>query len=106
MRQALRNLIANAVDCQPDGGRIHVGFHASAGEACCEVSDAGPGIRAELRDKVCEPFFTTRPDGTGLGLAIVHTIVKLHGGRLEIAPAPSFLGGALVRIRLPLGSQS
>jgi len=95
LRQALRNLIANAIQAQPDGGSIHVACRLRADEVVFEVCDAGPGIPAQLRRRVVDPFFTTRSEGAGLGLALVHTIAELHGGRLEVspAPAPSHLGG-------------
>lgn len=95
LRQALRNLVANAIQAQPDGGSVHINCALRAGEVVFEVCDAGPGIPAELRRRVVDPFFTTRAEGCGLGLALVHTIAELHGGRLEVspAPAPTHLGG-------------
>jgi two-component system sensor histidine kinase HydH len=101
LRQALRNLIANAIEAQPSGGRVRVVIETRASEVLLSVADAGPGIAQEVASHAAEPFFTTRAEGTGLGLALVHTIVQLHGGRLEIAPEPSPLGGALVRLRIP-----
>ncbi len=104
LRAALRNLIANAIDAQPDGGDVRIELAAQGDEIRIDVGDGGPGIARELTRKVVEPFFTTRAEGTGLGLAIVHTIVQLHGGRLEIAPERSPLGGAFVRLILPISS--
>ncbi len=101
LRQALRNLVANAIEAQPEGGRVRIVIEAIGSEVLVSVADAGPGIAREIANQVAEPFFTTRAEGTGLGLALVHTIVQLHGGRLEIAPEPSPLGGALVRFRIP-----
>jgi two-component system sensor histidine kinase HydH len=104
LRAALRNLVANAIDAQPDGGRVRIELARIGDEIRIDVGDAGRGIGTELASKVIEPFFTTRADGTGLGLAIVHTIVQLHGGRLEISSERSPLGGALVRLSLPPSS--
>lgn len=88
VRHALRNLIANAVQCQPLGGGVHVSFVAQAGDLAFHVTDQGPGIPAEVRGRLGDPFFTTRADGTGLGLSLVHTIAELHGGRFDICPHP------------------
>ncbi|TDJ65885.1 MAG: PAS domain-containing protein [Planctomycetota bacterium] len=106
LRQAVRNLVANAVDAQPDGGRIEVVLAREGDDVAIRVCDAGPGIPAELAQKVREPFFTTRADGTGLGLALVHTIAQLHGGRLDIERRPSPLGGAAVILRFPFSTGS
>ena len=95
LRQALRNLVANAIQAQPEGGQVHITCALRAGEIVFDICDAGPGIPADLRRRVVDPFFTTRAEGTGLGLALVHTIAELHGGRLEVSPAsaPAHLGG-------------
>ena len=102
LRQALRNLVANAMDAQPHGGRIRIEFSQGADELLLGVADAGPGIDPSHAHQLTEPFFTTRAEGTGLGLALVHTIARLHGGRLELASEPSSLGGAQFHIRIPL----
>ena len=65
-----------------------------------EVIDSGPGIPAELRDKITDPFFTTRQAGTGLGLAIAQHWVAAHGGRLVLASEPG--EGTCARVTLPL----
>ena len=101
LRQALRNLIANAAQAQPDGGSIEVELERSGGELLFRVRDAGPGIPRALRAKVQDPFFTTRPEGTGLGLALVSTIARLHAGRVDIGSAPPRLGGAEITLRIP-----
>jgi signal transduction histidine kinase len=104
LRQALRNLVANALEVQPRGGRVHVACSLRGGEVVFDVRDAGPGIAPGLRRRVADPFFTTRAEGTGLGLALVHTIAELHGGRLEISPTPAprqYGGGAHLILTLP-----
>jgi signal transduction histidine kinase len=100
LRQALRNLIANAQDAAP-GKELIVEAALENDEVILSVSDAGPGIAPELRRRVLDPFFTTRAEGCGLGLALTNTIANLHGGRLDIQPTPSDLGGARVAIHLP-----
>lgn len=100
LRQALRNLIANAANAKP-GGDLVIRAELAAGEIALTVADAGPGIAPELRARVLDPFFTTRAEGCGLGLALTNTIADLHGGRLEISASPSELGGAQVSLHLP-----
>lgn len=101
-RQALRNLVANAIAVQPSGGRVLVRARVAVDDLLLEVEDAGPGIPSEHLRRIADPFFTTRAEGTGLGLALVHAIAQLHGGALEIDRQRSPLGGARVRIRIPL----
>ena len=102
LRQALRNLVSNAMDVQPDGGQVEVTVTESGGRVLFAVSDAGPGVPAEVRDQIFDPFFTTRADGTGLGLALVSTIAALHGGSVDVDREPSSMGGALITLSVPL----
>jgi signal transduction histidine kinase len=100
-RQALLNLLRNAMDASPPGGAIRLQLACRDGVLRLVVADEGPGIPADLRQRVFEPFFTTKPtgQGTGLGLAITHRIVEAHGGRIYIDDAPV---GARICIELPL----
>lgn len=99
LEQVLTEIVSNALDAMPDGGRLAVGATAGGDGVVLEVTDSGPGIPAEILPNLCEPFFTTRPEGTGLGLAIAKRYVEEAGGRLEIA---STVGrGTTVRISLP-----
>lgn len=102
LRQALRNLIANAVDVQPDGGLVRLEVAARGADVEFRVQDAGPGIPPELASRITEPFFTTRADGTGLGLALVHTVARLHGGALKVPQTSGPLGGADMHLVLPI----
>jgi len=104
INQVLLNLVENARDALGDreGGRIAVSTKYVGDRALLVVEDNGPGVPAEVKDKVFAPYFTTKHDkgGTGLGLAIVHRIVSDHGGRITITDAPG--GGARFAIELPL----
>jgi len=103
VEQIVMNLVVNARDALPTGGRIDVKLHRcsrSTGDAAClVVSDDGAGMDAETRARVFEPFFTTKSNGTGLGLATVHDIVRGCGGAVEI---DSEVGrGTTVHVSLP-----
>ncbi len=102
LRQAIRNLVANSVEA--GAPRIEVELARCDGDVLVRVSDDGPGIPAELRHRVLDPFYTSRVDGTGLGLALVTTIARLHGGSVAVSPEPSSLGGAEVLLRIPYSS--
>ncbi len=102
LRQALRNLIANAIEVQPDGGVVRL--EASVREDPFiefRVHDAGPGVPPALVGSIADPFFTTRAEGTGLGLALVHTVARLHGGSLDVSPTTGPLGGADLQLVIP-----
>jgi signal transduction histidine kinase len=85
VQQLLLNLLSNAVDAMPGGGRLRIETAAGDGAVILTVADSGPGIPAELRDRVFEPFFTTKGTaGTGLGLAVCRSIVEIHHGTIEL----------------------
>lgn len=102
-RQALLNVTINAVQAAGEGGQVWLRGERGQSEIRIEVEDTGPGIPAEVRARVFEPFFTTRPTGTGLGLALAKRIVDLHQGRIELAERARG-PGTLIRIYLPLTS--
>ncbi|MGH8355283.1 MAG: ATP-binding protein, partial [Pseudomonas sp.] len=107
VQRVLLNLLANAFEFTPAGGRIRCSLEADerARQIQIEVADSGPGIAPEQRERVFERFrqldggATRRHGSTGLGLAIARELVALHGGTLSIDDAPE--GGALFRVRLP-----
>jgi signal transduction histidine kinase len=92
IQTALLNLIQNALESMPEGGRIAISSLADreGHEVSIIVEDTGSGIAPELMERICEPFFSTRREEgmRGLGLAIVQDIVKMHGGRFEIRSRP------------------
>lgn len=108
LKRCLDNLIRNAAQAlraaKVSEPIIVVGAHAVAGRAVLEVRDNGPGIPKEVRERVFDPYYTTKADGTGLGLAIVKKIVLEHGGEIVCGEAPE--GGAAFQIWLPFSRAS
>ncbi len=96
LRQVLVNLLENAVQA---GTPVRARVARDRGRLVFEVRDAGPGVPAEDRERIFEPFFTRRTSGTGLGLAVAKRVVDLHGGTIAVADAPG--GGAVFRVELP-----
>jgi signal transduction histidine kinase len=103
MEQVFLNLIQNAalsLAGEDRQGTITVRAHETRGEILVEIEDDGPGVPADIREKIFEPFYSTRQaEGTGLGLSIAVGIVEEHGGRLELASGEG--RGALFRVYLP-----
>jgi signal transduction histidine kinase len=85
MRGALDNLVRNAIHAAPAGSRILVAARREDGNLILSVHDQGEGPPPEIRDRLFEPFVTSRADGTGLGLSIVHEVAAAHGGTARLA---------------------
>ena len=108
LQQVFLNLLLNGIDAlSPEGGKIRIETRRGTlrGQNALEVvvSDDGPGIPAEIQDRVFEPFFTTRDGkGTGLGLAICHGLVQGQGGEIRLSSASG--GGACFELAFPLGA--
>jgi signal transduction histidine kinase/ActR/RegA family two-component response regulator len=105
IRQALMNLVFNAVDAMPQGGAMKLRTSMSGEQVMVEVIDTGSGMDEETRHRCLEPFFSTRGErGTGLGLAMVYGVMQRHDGSIEIA---SEMGkGTTVRLRFPVREPS
>ena len=103
LRLALGNLIRNAGDAIGDRGKgiVRISARVEQGEAVIAVEDSGAGVAEAVRDRVFEPYVTTKEHGTGLGLAITMKIIVEHGGTLSVDTSPE-LGGARFTITLPL----
>jgi signal transduction histidine kinase len=86
LRDALTNLVLNALHATPAGGRVQLSASAEGGRLTVVVTDTGPGVPPEQRERIWEPFFTTKQRGTGLGLAIVRKRVEEVGGSARLAP--------------------
>jgi signal transduction histidine kinase len=100
IKQALLNIIRNAVEALPAGGSVRIATLAGAETAVITVSDNGPGIREDDLPLIFEPFFTRKGAGTGLGLSITQRIVEEHHGRIRVESSPS--GGTTFTIELPV----
>jgi signal transduction histidine kinase len=84
MKQAVLNLLKNAISAMPEGGKLKVQTEQKGNEFCLKIRDTGVGIPEENMDKIFEPYFTTKDFGSGLGLTLVYKIVKEHLGDIEI----------------------
>jgi signal transduction histidine kinase len=84
LKQALLNLILNAIQAMDEGGELYLGWICQEKEVTIEVKDTGPGIPKEALNRIFEPFYSTKRGGTGLGLAIVKRVVDEHKGRLQV----------------------
>jgi len=105
MRQALSNLVQNAVEAMPKGGSVQVTTtvvqsHSGRPELELRVTDSGMGIPGDRLEKIFLPFYTTKTKGTGLGLALVHKIVLLHNGRIQVESQEG--KGTTFRVHLPI----
>ncbi len=100
IQQVFFNLVLNGLQAGPPGSAVTIWLRRDGPAAIIDVVDRGPGVPREGRDRLFEPFVTTKAQGTGLGLAVSHRIVAAHGGRVEYADEPG--GGARFRVILPL----
>jgi signal transduction histidine kinase len=101
VRDALSNLLLNALQATPQGGRIELIATTADGELLISVQDSGSGVPADLRERIWEPFFTTRQRGTGLGLAIVRKRLQEVGGSASLDVSRNGRG-ALFELRVPI----
>ena len=100
IREALLNLVQNAVDAMPGGGTLTVRTFEEGTDACLAIRDTGVGMSADVRERAFEPFFTTKgAKGSGLGLAEVYGIARRHRGTATISSVPE--RGTEVTLRLP-----
>jgi signal transduction histidine kinase len=105
IKQVVANLVSNAIDATPPGGRVTATVQRTGDWIEILVTDTGSGISEENRKHLFEPFFTTKSDvGTGLGLWVSKGIVEKHGGTICVDPAGS-VPGTTVRFRLPANQQ-
>jgi two-component system NtrC family sensor kinase len=101
VQQVFINLILNAIEAMPDGGKLYIDTRTRRDSVEVIFEDTGPGVSAERREHIFEPFVSTKEGGTGLGLAVSYGIIAAHGGSLDLVAGRG--RGACFRITLPTG---
>jgi signal transduction histidine kinase len=96
------NLVLNALDAMPGGGRLTIGVRSAGGWVEVDVADTGPGVPADILPRLFHPFMSSKDTGLGLGLAISLRIAEDHGGTIVLANHPG--KGAVFTLRLPLAT--
>jgi signal transduction histidine kinase len=104
VKQALLNIVINGVQAMPEGGTLHVTTRREGDGAVAIVRDEGPGIPAEIRDKIYNLYFTTKKGGSGIGLPMSYRVVQLHNGSLEFDSMDG--NGATFYLRFPIAESS
>ena len=100
LREAIANIVTNAIEAAPDGTAVMISTGMDGGDAVIGVTDAGMGMAPAVQARIFEPFFTTKPGATGLGLCLAHGIVSRHGGQIEVDSTPG--KGTTVRVKFPV----
>jgi two-component system nitrogen regulation sensor histidine kinase NtrY len=103
LRRVVENLVLNAIDAMPQGGRLTFRTSVNHRSAVLEISDTGAGLTPEECARLFTPYYTTRQHGTGLGLAIAQSVVSDHRGKISVASAKN--AGTTFRVELPLFSE-
>jgi signal transduction histidine kinase len=107
VRQALLNLLLNAMQAMQDGGLVRISVRRDQRAAIVEIADNGVGIPESLLPRIFDLYFTTKPRGSGIGLAMTYRILQLHGGSLEVrsnADAASPSRGTTFTLQIPLAT--
>lgn len=99
LEQVMLNLMINAMDAMPGGGRLTISAAVQENYVVVRVADTGHGISDDMRPHLFDPYFTTKGSGTGLGLALSEKIVRQHGGILELCPSDQ---GAVFAVSIPI----
>jgi len=104
LKQVFLNLLQNAKDAMPEGGTIRLRTACANGQVNVEVIDSGTGIAPEILGRLFDPFFSTKTNGggSGLGLSVSYSIIKAHGGRIEVSSEVGH--GSIFRVVLPAGA--
>ncbi len=104
LKQAALNIVVNAIEAMPKGGELRFESSLEGEEAEIRISDSGPGIPADKREKIFQLYFTTKKKGSGIGLAMTFRIVQLHNGRIDFLSEPG--KGTTFIFRFPLEGSS
>ena len=99
MKQAMLNVVVNAMEAMPGGGELRFASSVQDEQAEIRITDTGPGIPPELREKIFRLYFTTKAGGSGIGLAMTFRVVQLHDGTIDFASEPG--KGTTFVLRLP-----
>jgi signal transduction histidine kinase len=102
LKQAALNVIQNGAQAMPEGGKLVVVLEEDRKFAVLRIADEGPGISAEIREKIFDLYFTTKTGGSGIGLAMTYRILQLHHGSIEVQSKPG--RGAEFLLRIPLAA--
>jgi len=100
MRQALLNVVRNSLDAMPRGGVLKFAVRQRDDDLEIEIADTGPGIPKEIRERIFEPYFSTKEIGSGIGLTLTMRTLQMHGGTVEVESGAG--RGTTVRLRLPI----
>ena len=103
LKQALLNIVVNAIEAMPQGGTLKVESGVAGDHALITITDSGPGIPPEVRDNIYNLYFTTKPQGSGIGLAMTFRIVQLHDGKINFTSEPG--KGTSFTVELPLATE-
>jgi signal transduction histidine kinase len=103
LRQAVDNLLLNAIEATPEGGRVSVRAAVAARDWTIEVRDTGAGMDPADVPRIFDLYYTTKTNGTGVGLAVTQQIVAGHGGTIEVDSTPG--RGTAMRIRVPVAGE-
>ncbi|MGA2113220.1 MAG: ATP-binding protein [Bryobacteraceae bacterium] len=101
-KQAVLNVVVNAIEAMPQGGELRLACHSSATTAEIRISDSGPGIPPALSEKIFRLYFTTKEKGSGIGLAMTFRMVQLHDGTIEFSSQPG--KGTTFTLRIPVAA--
>ena len=104
IKQALLNIVLNAIQATPSDGTIHIKSFVNEENTLISITDSGIGIPADDIEKLFDPFFTTKDEGTGLGLSISYQLLKAHGGDIEAKNIDA--GGSKFTITLPISNKN
>ncbi|MEO0108529.1 MAG: ATP-binding protein, partial [candidate division WOR-3 bacterium] len=104
LKQVFRNIILNALQAMPNGGRLALTTRRHGSSAEVAIGDTGTGIDPANLDRIFDPFFTTKPGGSGLGLSVVYGIIDRHNGAIAVESKPG--QGTTFTIRLPSGPKA
>ena len=101
LREVITNIIINAIDAMPEGGRITIKTKKDEDQACILITDTGPGMSEEVKRKIFDPYFTTKgPQSDGLGMSVSHGIITRHEGEIEIHSEEK--KGTTITVKLPI----